>query len=52
MGRTCCSFQGEVNLSNVDVTVGDFNWGLSIYMKYLDSWDFSLKDNFTLTNSG
>lgn len=53
MGRSCSSFQGaEVNLSDVDVTVGDFYWGLSIYMKYLDSWDFSLKDNFTLTNSG
>lgn len=53
MGRSCCSFQGvEVNLSDVDVTLGDFYCGLSIYMKYLVSWDFSLKDNFTLTNSG
>lgn len=53
MGRSCSSFQGaEVNLSVVDVTMVDFYCGLSIYMKYLDSWDFSLKDNFTLTNSG
>lgn len=38
MGMSYSSFQGaEVNLSDVDVTVGDFYWGLSLYLKYLDS---------------